>query len=70
MSRKIAEYMQLLSVNVEARAEYHSDPDGAMTGFGLSVEEQTIVASGDPKKIRAAVESVDPKGAQQLRITF
>jgi hypothetical protein len=70
MSRKIAEYMKLLTVNAEARAEFHSDPHGAMTRFGLSDEECTIVASKDPKKISAAVASVDPKGAEQLKITF
>jgi hypothetical protein len=70
MSQRIVDYMQLLTVDEQARADFHRDPDGAMTSFGLSLEERTIVASGDPARIRAAVAKSDSRAAKLLTITF
>ncbi|HST25060.1 MAG TPA: hypothetical protein VLJ76_03630 [Gaiellaceae bacterium] len=70
MSKKIAAYVQLLATSAEARAEFKTDPDGAMESFGLSVEEQTVVASGNPDEIRAAVAQVDPDLARRLHIVM
>jgi hypothetical protein len=52
---KIAAYMRHLTDDPNARAEFHRDPEGAMTAFGLNAEERAIVATRDPGKIRAAV---------------
>jgi Aromatic-ring-opening dioxygenase LigAB, LigA subunit len=65
----IAAYMAHLTSDKSARDEFHRDPEGAMTRFGLSAEDRAIVATRDPAKIRAAVAKVEPKRSQ-LPITF
>ena len=70
MSLKIAAYMQHLTDDANARAEFHADPEGAMTKFGLNAQERAVVATRDPAKIRAAVAKVDPKRGPSVPITF
>ena len=67
---KIAAYMAYLTRNKSARDEFQADPNAAMTKFGLSAEDQAIVATRDPDKIRAAVAKDSPKSAPSLQITF
>jgi hypothetical protein len=69
VSRKIAEYMQVLTESSEARDEHRRDSRGAMERFGLTVEEQEIVLTGDHEQIRAAIASVDASLAREIRIT-
>jgi hypothetical protein len=66
---KIAAYMKHLTDDPNARAEFHADPEGAMTRFGLNAEERAIVATQDPAKIRAAVAKTAPQPGP-LVITF
>jgi hypothetical protein len=65
----IAAYMQHLTDDTSARAAFHSDPEGAMTKFGLNAEERAIVATRDHAKIQAAVAKTAPAHGP-LVITF
>ncbi len=66
---KIAAYMKHLTDDPNARAEFHADPEGAMTRFGLSAEERAVVATKDHAKIQAAVAKAAPAHGP-LVITF
>jgi hypothetical protein len=66
---KIAAYMKHLTDDANARAEFHRDPEGAMTRFGLNSEERAIVTTRDPAKIRAEVTRASPQHGP-LVITF
>jgi hypothetical protein len=70
MSRKIADYMQHLAENEDARGAHRSDPHAAMDEFGLNDDEKDVVASGDHEKIRDAVREADPDLADTMAIVI
>jgi hypothetical protein len=66
----IAAYMDHLTNSKQARDEFHADPAGAMTRFGLSAADQAIVMTRDPAKIRAAAAKEDATRDRAMQITF
>ena len=64
---KLVDYLNHLDQNAGAREAHAKDPEGAMTNFGLSEQEQAAVKSGDKNHI-AKVAGIDPAevGAVQI----
>ncbi|MFZ6709891.1 hypothetical protein [Undibacterium sp. TC9W] len=48
---KLLEYLNTLDKDADALTSHRSDPGAAMTNFGLTVEEQGAVLSGDKSAV-------------------
>ncbi|MES2039021.1 MAG: hypothetical protein V4495_14395 [Pseudomonadota bacterium] len=59
---KLLEYLNTLDKDADALTSHRSDPDAAMTSFGLTAAEQAAVLSGD----KAAVAGIVGISADEL----
>jgi hypothetical protein len=65
---KLIDYLNLLDSDATAREAHQQDPQASMTQFGLSLNEQQTLMSGDKAAI-AALAGIDAADLPKINIT-
>jgi hypothetical protein len=68
MSKAAAEFIAKLSTDPDLLAKYKANPRQVMTEAGLSAEDQEVLESGDPERIRQHLGDDAPPGCFSLFI--
>ena len=56
MTDLLVDFIAALSTDAEMAKKYKTDPEGAMTDFGVSAEDQKLLLDGDTAAIKKRLD--------------